>query len=496
MRRYVGPLGMAAFWFLALGAYAAGGRVHEQMGRQGWSLYLAHDEAMLPGLASFLSDDDLWHAYYSGCLFPDWGFAAGGVNRDPGEDCHWREFLDGYLGVLRAKYPPPWEHEAKRHIAFFFGAVTHDLTDIPWHFNEGANVAFENRGKTEDGTPDANLDTVCHLFTQANYGTLPGLQGSLWFPMDDILEAFAKRGKPVPAEQIEAGRRLLSAASVGTAAFGSLAYWQNKIKYPWTQQHYEDYYYGGVQHGAALSAMSIRYWYARLQDSSCLQNMPAYSCRPPGYIAHAPCRDSSIDSALPDNNAGAEPLLEVARDDAGNERRALLQFTLDDVPSAAKIVSANLWLSFAGPRGPDSAKEAVIDAYAVNRAWNAGHGVTNAVNGVDGRPASDDETTWKKPWQVPGCDGACDDRDATPAASAAISPSDRKGAWKAWDVTGLVQRWVAQPPSNHGVLLRLATPTGEATFIASEAFKSREDNYCGGTRIEQRPMLIIQTARK
>ncbi len=494
MRRYIVTLGMAAIWLLALGAYAAGGRVHAEMGRQGWFYYLAHDEPMLPELGSFLSDDDLWHAYYSGCLFPDWGYAAGGVNRDAGEDCHWREFLDRYFEVLRAKYPPPWDHETKRHIAFFFGAVTHDLTDLPWHFNEGANVAFENRGHLEDVKPNADLDSVCHLFTQADYGTLPGLQGTIWFPRDDLLEAFAKRGKNVPPDQLEAGRRLLSAASIGTAAFGSLAYWHNKMIYPWTHQHYEDYYYGGVQHGAALSAMCIRYWYARLQNWSCLQDMPDYSCKPPGYVAHAPCRDSSIGSALPDNNAGVEPLLDVSRDDTGNERRSLLHFTLDNVPSAAKVVSAKLWLFFAGWRDSGSEKETVIEAYAVNRTWNAGSGVTNAVNGVGGRAALDGETTWKTPWQMPGCDGPGDDRDVAPAASTPISPADRAGCWKAWDITALVQRWIDKPASNNGILLRLGTPTGEATFISSEAFKSREDDYCGGTRIEQRPMLIVRIA--
>lgn len=480
-------------WLAASDAQAAGGRVHAQMGLDAWFCYLEHDETMLPGLSHFLSDDNLWYAYYSGCLFPDWGYPAG-INRDAGEDGHWREFLDQYFDVLRAKYPPPWEYDAKRHIAFFFGVVTHDLTDLPWHFNEGNHVAFENRAGQKD-MKNADYDGICHLFAEADYGKFPVLRGSLWFPTDDILEAFARRGKKVLPEQLEAGRQLLSAGSLGSAAFGAFAYWRNKMKYPWTNRHYQDYYYGGVQHGAALTAMCIRYWYARLQDWSCLQNMPAYSCRPPGYIAHAPCRDTTISSASPENNAGSEPLLDVSRDADGGERRALLQFTLDDVPADAKIASARLWLYRLGVPPKDSAREKELEVYAVNRAWEAGHGVTNEVFGIDGRAASAGETTWTTPWQAAGCDGADADRSATPIASTVETSSDGAGAWQTWDVSDVTRQWLVKPESNHGLLLRLVSLSGKATFVSSEAFNSREDDYCGGNRIEQRPMLIIRTSR-
>ena len=477
---------MAAFLCYATGADAAGGRVHAEMGRQAWFHYLSKNGEMLPGLSSFLSDDSLWHAYYSGCLFPDWGY-PGGINRDTGEDCHWREFLDCYFDVLCAKYPPPWDYETKRRIAFFFGVVTHDMTDLPWHFDEGTNVAFENRGEREDAGHDANLDMICHLFVQAEYGILPGLQGTIWFPMDDILEAFAKRGKAVTAAQIEAGRTLLEAASLGTVGFGSLSYWHFKMKYPWSHRHYEDYYYGGVQHGAALSAVCIRYWYARLHGWSCLQNMPAYSCQPPGYIAHAPCRDTTIGNMLPGHNAGGEPVLEVARDVAGAERRALLHFTLENISKDVPLADARLWLHV-----NDCTEQVVVAAHAVNRAWNAGNGVTDNVNGIEGRPAMKDEATWEAPWQSPGCDHADADRDGVPTDSAMISPPKQGGHWVSWDLTPIATRWLAHPETNHGVLLQIEG-AGKAAFLSSESFKSRSDEFCGGVRIVARPMLILRT---
>lgn len=490
---------IAALLIVAIGSWslgsaqAAGGRVHEEMGHQAWVRYLLGSPDFLPGLASFLSDDELWNAYYSGCIFPDWGY-PGDINRDAGEDSHWGGFQEAYAEILRAKYPPPWSYESKRHIAFFLGAITHGVTDIPWHFNKGPEVAFENRGVTEDKVPHADLDTVCHLFAQAEHGTLPGLALNAWFPEDDLCDAFAKRGKQVTAGQLEAGRHVLTAARVGTVGFGSMAYWRNKMKYPWSHGHYEDYYYGGVQHGAALAAMWMRYWYAWFQGGACLQNMPDYNCQAPGYVAHAPCLDTTLDSATPNNNAGAEPRLALYRDAAGNERRILLRFALEGLPANTAVSQAILWLACSDATAGVPAENTVAGLYAVRRPWEAGRGLSNPVKGVSGRPAEGNEATWLAPWALPGCSGMGSDCDAAPAASIALHSPERVGDWCAWDVTDLVRQWVGKPESNAGMMLRLNEGSGQLEFYSSEAFKSREDDYCGGTCIERRPMLVVRTA--
>src|SRR5512136_209316 len=55
--------------------------------------------------------------------------------------------------------------------------------------------------------------------------------------------------------------------------------------------------------------------------------------------------DTFIDSAAPDNNAGANPWFDAGTDGTGGVRRGLLRFDLSAIPAGATITSATLQLT-------------------------------------------------------------------------------------------------------------------------------------------------------
>ena len=82
-----------------------------------------------------------------------------------------------------------------------------------------------------------------------------------------------------------------------------------------------------------------------------------------------------------------------------------------------------------------------LKAYEVTKAW------------------AENTATWKAPWAMSGGDFV-----AAAAGSAAVVKAD-EGSWKQVDITALVQKWVADPTSNQGVLLRLLNPTNGNTTL-------------------------------
>ena len=62
---------------------------------------------------------------------------------------------------------------------------------------------------------------------------------------------------------------------------------------------------------------------------------------------------------------------------------------------------------------------------------------------------AENTATWKTPWVQPGGDYV------EPAVGAASIDRNMVGKWITIDVTPLVAKWVADPTSNHGLMLRL-----------------------------------------
>ncbi len=131
---------------------------------------------------------------------------------------------------------------------------------------------------------------------------------------------------------------------------------------------------------------------------------------------------------------GSDDGLRINGRDNGGER-AMVRFELDGhVPQNAHIHSAKLAL-FAWSRRTLYGLR--ISVYDVLRSWNG------------------NEATWNEPhsavpWGISGCEQIGVDRAGDPAASRFAYFTNY---FYEWDITELVQRWVADPETNRGVIL-------------------------------------------
>jgi hypothetical protein len=473
----------------------AGIRTHAEMAKRMLEEHFDRVGEMLPGLNVLLAGRDARRALFCGSTGPDWGHQRR-LNPVACEYDHWQPFLEQYLCVLQETCPRPWDDVGKRRVAFFLGLVVHDMSDIPWHFNDGAHRAMEPKARRVER---AEADLAAEIFVNSECRIAPDLP-PFWWPRDDMLAAYAKKSpSAVTPRQLDLGFKSLQSEWVIGALGSGVIYADFKARYPWLAAHYQDYYYGGVEHCAALASMWVKYYYARLNGWHYYQNMPAYSRHPPDYCPYTGCSDATISHRSPNHNAGAEPILEVGRR-SDDVRRTLVRFNVSDIPPRTPIRAARLWLFFAGRRGPQSADQ-TLAVYNVDRPWSQGRGHTDEVDGADGRTAEGGEVTWQatgrdqKEWHAAGCHAAGVDRDEAPISSTVVAANDPAGHWKDWDVTALVQSWIDAPATNHGLLIAQTKNeqqgTGILRFYSSEAFKSRADGYGGGKRVAGRPTLVV-----
>ncbi|HUT14786.1 MAG TPA: DNRLRE domain-containing protein [Anaerolineae bacterium] len=123
------------------------------------------------------------------------------------------------------------------------------------------------------------------------------------------------------------------------------------------------------------------------------------------------------------------------------------------IPAEARILSAaiRLFVSGAGDGPPDVL---AVDAYRVRRAW-----VDSEANYEQARDGD--------PWEVAGCNGHIEDRDAQPCSRDEI---EGVGNWCSFDVTAAAQDWLDDPASNQGIILKCGAHYGGGyySFASSE----------------------------
>lgn len=472
----------------ALPVFAIGERGHAEIGRMMVEDYLQHD-TMLPGLAALFENDDNMRALYSGCAFPDWGFGIG--YHDAAEYSHWHPFMERYVALLQERFPLPWDAEAQRQVCFFFGVVVHNISDIPWHFNEDKHKSLLQAGLDADGAGHWEIEFACDIFLHAERTLEPSVQTQAWFPLDFLLNVFDGSGQQVTREGLEQGTFRSRAMFFGGGVVGMLQRNAQKAKMPWVYDHYFDYYYGGLDHGAAVTAEVIRYYYARLTGNRYFQNTPAYAPyvqHGEGYVPRLQISDTHLMAEQPEHNAGGEPFLEIGG--TGNKQRVgLIQVNLDEVAPETVLDTAQLNLYCVGSRKDVPGTAVILKAYCMLEPWLAGVGVTDDVGGTDGRPAVDGEACWKSTGTTPGKDYVVESVTSTKLPSA-----PGYGTWISLDVSKAVKYWLAHPEENHGLLLRLESEADDAPvaqFYSSEAFKGCPDGLCGGKRVAFRPAFVL-----
>jgi hypothetical protein len=463
----------------ALPCQAIGTRTHAEIGMMCVEEYLLGADAMLPGLGTMFKPMENRRILYRACAFPDWGY--GGINPDAGEASHWHPFNRAWADLLGERgYAMPPDAEGQQELAYFLGAVCHDIADTPWHFNYGNHKSFLQMANDMDqashGAAEIGSDFV--RYTQHPFRHISYL--SNWVPFDTITAVMKRANIKVTSEQLRAGITREHLIMWFGPLVGQFYASEERAALPWCMAHLEDYYYGGMRHNAAACAMWCRYWYADITGGQCLQQMPMYFdnvAKDSGYVPYLGTADTTLLERAPANNLGQESLLQVGGP-VGNRRAALVRFDLTDVPKDAKFGKATLWLASAGPvdgvAGP-----VPMAIHAAPGSWQEGGGVSDPYNGMEGRPATPGEAAWT----------AFPPEGGDPVARGSLENSAAH-QWVSFDVTALVNSWRTNPESNHGFMIR-GVSDAAATLFSAQAFQADSSGYCGGTRVAYRPMLIL-----
>ena len=140
--------------------------------------------------------------------------------------------------------------------------------------------------------------------------------------------------------------------------------------------------------------------------------------------------DAYLHNGVADSVHGIEPFLHVHMHAPGYDGlRTLIGFDVSNIKPEDKVTKATLSLYVRGSSG--GAVDGELRAYEVTTPWN------------------ERSVSWLTPWVKPGGDFVSD-----PVGSVALN-KDAVGHWVSIDVTPLVAKWVADPASNNGVMVRL-----------------------------------------
>jgi hypothetical protein len=179
-----------------------------------------------------------------------------------------------------------------------------------------------------------------------------------------------------------------------------------------------------------------------------------------GEAGYTGCTDVRISANRPDTNfADGELIL-------GESGRinTLIRFDVSSIVPYAIVEEATLGLQVSNHG--QNVPSIVCGAYPVSRTWDEVQATWN-------------QASTGHAWGTPGCNDTLTDRSAVPAGVTTVTTP----AWYTWDVTSVVQRWIAEPEGNHGLLLSQLNPE-----VLGEA-DTRESEYPG---IDVRPSLTIK----
>lgn len=163
--------------------------------------------------------------------------------------------------------------------------------------------------------------------------------------------------------------------------------------------------------------------------------------------------DTYLDAANPTFNYGADV---AARVDADPARVALLRFDISSIAPGATVTAAELAITTAA----DALEEGTVQLYEVTESWAEGDAVATAA------PANWTQRTSNNDWTTAGAGSG----SRAPAAMSEVAPSTAATRYPIALPIELVQRWVADPTSNLGlVLVPVNAATHGVDFESSES---------------------------
>jgi Tfp pilus assembly protein PilX len=156
--------------------------------------------------------------------------------------------------------------------------------------------------------------------------------------------------------------------------------------------------------------------------------------------------DTGLDSKSGKDYSAEKTL--IVKKQAGEERRALFGIDVSTVPAGARVLSARLGLY---AEKADVNPGAQLSVHALTRAWSERHATWTAYDVLLVLP---------EPWTTPGGDYV--------AEPVSVVVPDQTKTWTWFDLTLLVQDWLAGRAPNHGVLLKANDKVKDFEFRTSD----------------------------
>lgn len=458
------------FSFFQYPTYSIGVRAHIEIGIEAVKDYIINFEDQVTGLADLFRKPEIYSAFYAGCAFPDWGY--GGINPDAGEASHWNGFMTNYAEVLKEKQKSAPRNEFENELAFFLGIIVHNISDIPWHFDDEENKSFITSANEYGGTTHQDSELALDMFLFAEKELPYPVVTPLYFPYDTILETFKRCGIEVSLDQVKAGcTREQAYLTMGPLMTMGL-YQKMKSDHKWVYEHYYDYYYGGIRHCASAVSAFMKYYYSLIMGNYFIQRSHDYSPyvrRNNDYVPLKGIRDATFSSSLSSIVSGKDQFLLLS--DKIEDRKGIL-FWFELPRDLDEFRSAYLWLYIAEIKKLDAQNTARVAISAVLEPW-----VEN-----------DDSTFYYR-------------EDS--GARDSVIPSPRCGeptfvdipiklGWIRLDISKFLRDWLDGIIENNGICLSLfAENELVLKFYSSEAFKIEEGLFSGGDLLAYRPAVYI-----
>ncbi|XP_045442768.1 phosphatidylinositol-glycan-specific phospholipase D isoform X2 [Pipistrellus kuhlii] len=317
--RMLGPAAPGRVWaglLLALGALCPGGSpcgvsTHIEIGHRALE-FLHLQEGSVNYRQLLLEHRD---AYQAGTVFPDAfypGICQRGRYHEVSESTHWTPFLNASVHYIRGRYPPPWDKDTEKLVAFLFGVTSHMVADVSWHslgIEQGflrTMAAMDFHGSYSEAHPagDFGGDVLSQFEFNFNY-----LARRWYVPVEDLLGIYRTLyGRDaIPKHVIVECSYLQFLGMYGEVMAVSKLYPTFARKSPFLVEHFQDYFLGGLDDMAFWSTRIYRLTSHMLahgtRDCSLPENPLFISCggtrpRPPGSLAQRSTFQRNLTSAL------------------------------------------------------------------------------------------------------------------------------------------------------------------------------------------------------
>ncbi|XP_060062440.1 phosphatidylinositol-glycan-specific phospholipase D-like isoform X1 [Ylistrum balloti] len=204
-------------------------------------------------------------AFMAGSPYPDAFYSSlcdKGNYHNVSEDTHWSGFLNATINYIRNHYPQPWDTATEKLVAFMFGVVSHQVSDVVWHslgMDQGFITAMgmENfHGSYSDARSAADFGgDVMNLYDMDVTLFMDPLKE--WYvPVDDLTRIYQEfyGTTRITSPVIDNCSTLLLVGGYAEIAGGSDAYAAVANTSPFLVDEYLDYFLGGVRDMAGWSA--------------------------------------------------------------------------------------------------------------------------------------------------------------------------------------------------------------------------------------------------